>query len=202
MAPVPWPKRWYDVALVVALVLVATVGLVSFVLYETSPPTLTQGPGRGHFVMHYESLSTCPLGDNYTADGCTTGDYTYSIEVLSNVDFGQVGFQVNTSTGGTYVATGGSPGFSFESFFPTMPAEWRATDGRMAMIGPWETWTYSRGTHIDGEYYGGASATTPLTNFTNFIVDMGTENPHAMGYTLVALGRAGYSGYSAPLALP
>jgi hypothetical protein len=202
MPVVPTSHRWYDAVLVVALVVVAILGLLSFVLYETPPPTLSQGSGRGHFVMYYEGLATCPLGDNFTTDGCTGGDYTYSVEVLSNINFGQVSFQVNTSTGGTYVATGGSPGFSFETLFGTIPAEWRATDGRMAMIGPWETWTYSRGIYLDGAYYGGATATTPLTNFTNFLIDMGAENPHGMGYSLVALGQAGYSGYSAPLALP
>jgi len=43
---------------------------------------------------------------------------------------------------------------------------------------------------------------TPWSSIYTIVIDMGTGNPSGLGLTFVAIGTAGYSGTTSPVALP
>ena len=124
------------------------------------------------------------------AEGCSGGDFDYAVRIeSSSIEFGQVVFQVSTSNGSVYVATGGEPGFSVLNGSGGVLAHWLAPEGKMSMNGGWS-------------YSPGVTGSTPLLNFDTIEVDMGATNPEDQGYTLTGVGTGEISGSTAAINLP
>jgi len=181
--------RWYAVALVAGLISVASVGVFSFVLYETPPPPPPSCACGVPFTVGNAILSSCPSGATFAAQGCVTGDFVYTLNFESSTKtFGEVQLRIRDANGSPYMATGGDSGFSIINLTGKISAQWSWTGGNMTM-------------ESGSSYLDGTNASTPLTNLYTLEVDMGVVNPLGKGYSITAIldgGMAGTSSTSLP----
>ncbi len=141
-------------------------------------------------------LSTCPTNDTYALDGCTAGDYAYTVTVdSSSVNFTSLLFEVKTADG-AIVQLAVDGGFSIVAVNGLVAAQSDpSTD--LAMSSVFATFGAS-GTC-------GASPcgpSTALTALDTIVIDMGTADPAGLGDQFVVLGTGLYSGTASPIALP
>jgi hypothetical protein len=173
----------------------ATTGVISSVAYQASFPCAGSGSGPTEiplgtaFAAGNPVRSVCPTGDTYALEGCTAGDYTYTLTVeTSTLNLSSVLFEVTTSNGGVYsISTEG--GFSIVNISGLVVAQ-SSPSTELAMLAPWST------------YNPPASSGTPLTSLDTIEIDMGTANPAGDDLYFIAAGTGNYSGTTAPLALP
>ncbi|MGD0588725.1 MAG: hypothetical protein ABSA63_08060 [Thermoplasmata archaeon] len=156
--------------------------------FQTPPPSKI--PIGTALAVGNPVLSTCAIGSTFTVNGCTAGDYTYTLTVESStVELGDMVFEVETATGGLYSLA--SPGgFSVISITGSVDAEYPLGSlNFMDMSSPFL-------------FYGsGITNTTALTSIDTILIDMGNTDPAGIGLTFVVQGTNGYSG-SIALALP
>ncbi|HTS33158.1 MAG TPA: hypothetical protein VMI55_04375 [Thermoplasmata archaeon] len=173
----------------------ATTGVISSVAYQASFPCAGSGsqpteiPLGTAFAAGNPVGSLCPTGDTYALEGCTAGDYTYTLTVeASTLNLSSVLFEVTTSNGGVYsISTEG--GFSIVNVIGLVVAQ-SSPSTELEMLAPWST------------YNPPASSGTPLTSLDTIEIDMGTANPAGDNLYFIAAGTGNYSGTTAPLALP
>jgi hypothetical protein len=159
------------------------------------------------YITPYATLitHTIALGSATSAAQCTAlnapvaacqaaGDYYYTVPILySPVTFGSVLFEVLTTTGTTFQATGhGAFAVSLVTSVGTVSTSWvGASPYSMLMPGSGFS-TYAAGFH----------PTTPLTSAYEISIDMGTVNPAGVGNSFVVIGIGSYSGQTIPVPLP
>jgi hypothetical protein len=137
-------------------------------------------------------VSTCPAGDTASKNGCTAGDYVYTLSVeSSSVELADVLFEVVTSSAAidTLSAPGG---FTLLDVNGTLVAQSTWSD-TLAMVIPSDPWS---------TYGVGQSSSTPLTTLDSIVIDVGTADPIGTGLTFVVLGAGVYTGSTAPISLP
>jgi len=174
-------------AIILVLILTGTTPLFQS---TSGPPSGCGLCGAPPFSIGNAIAVTCPPQGSFIANGCSAGDYVYNVTIeSSSIQFGEVVFKVTSSSGAPYVATGGTPGFSILNESGKMSARWSATDGNMTMSGGW---SYSQGT----------TSSTQLNSLYALEVDMGTVNPHDLGYNFEAIGLGRFSGSTAIVGLP
>jgi hypothetical protein len=136
-------------------------------------------------------LETCPTGSTFVAQGCTSGDYAYTVVIeFSAVYFDNVRLAVVTSAGANY-SVSPSGGFSVLAVNASVAAQTSSAQmgGVLAMPTSWQS--YAAGTH----------PSTPLVTTYSIVIDVGTADPTGMGLILQVYGNQGYSGLIS-LALP
>jgi hypothetical protein len=148
----------------------ATTGVLMTTAYEAAQNctfTIPNGTGPGStpigsaFAAGNPVLSTCAAGSTFVANGCNAGDFTYTLTIeASAVTFGDVLFEVRTSTGDIYTPTGPG-GFSVEEITGTVDAEFPV--GSLSPLVMSTGFTY---------FGGGVSTSTPLTSFDTILIDM------------------------------
>lgn len=159
----------------------------AFSFYRMSQIPISEG-----FAIANPTLSTCPAGSTFATDGCTAGDYTYSIKIsLSYLWFSPTSFWVDTASGGLYTASGPG-GFSVLTSSGSVAAQAPvASETGMAMPHSWVT------------FGAGISPESTITTTDTILLDMGTTSPVGLGLTFEAMGPLGaFSGNTAPLTLP
>jgi hypothetical protein len=140
----------------------------------------------------------CSTGYTYAANGCTSGDFVYTLTVeSSSISFASVLFEVKTATGAIYTAASVG-GFSIMNISEIVAAQMTPASTTLAMTSAFGTYSSVAGA-CNGANCG---PSTPLTSVYTIVIDMGTANPTGQGYTFVAVGTAGYSGTTSPLLLP
>ncbi|MGA8541979.1 MAG: archaellin/type IV pilin N-terminal domain-containing protein [Thermoplasmata archaeon] len=192
--------------IIAVILLVAITVVLAAVLYLLLTG-LTHGPSStgigGAFSADRPSGSQCTKGgETFAANGCLTGDYEYTLTVeSSSITFANIEFQVKTS-GGTILSLGaGVGGFSILNSGGAVAAQGTGNgvtaNAVMAMNAPLAHFGASPTCN-------GAACTTstPFTSIYQIVIDMGTNNPAAQGYTFVGIGIGSYSGTTTPLALP
>ncbi len=181
-----------DTGLAVVIVAVAVVAfliVVSFVWVlsvettriSTFPPDVPLG---STFAVGNAIEGTCPTGSTFEANGCSAGDFQYTVTVENSVvTFGDVAFQVVTSTGSVLTVIGGL-GFTILNDSGVALAQFAVSGGHMSMGSP--SWTYSSGT----------ASSTPLREYDIIVIDMGTTNPVGLGFYFEANGVGRYTGWT------
>ena len=145
------------------------------------------------FAMGNPTLATCPSGDTFADNGCNAGDYTYSVTIeASAVEFGSVLLVVKTNTDSNFTVLPGPGGFSVINITGGVAAEINSTKMGNHL---WMTTTWA-------SFGTGVEPSSPLTPLYSFLVDVGQTDTLGLGLTLVAYGAGGYTGSTAPLALP
>lgn len=158
----------------------------------TSAPVALVGtctPIGSAFAAGNPNSGRCPTNDTYAADGCTAGDYTYTLTIESSaVTFANVLFEVRTPTGSVLNLT--SPGgFSVTSITGVVSAQTLALSS-LSMSATWAV------------YHASVAGSTPLTPLYVILIDVGTTGPTGNGDFFTVAGTNGYSGTTAPLSLP
>ena len=143
------------------------------------------------FAVGSPIFSTCAAGSTFAANGCTAGDFTYSLTIeASAVTFADVLFEVRTDVGSVYTIS--SPGgFSVVGITGTVEASYAV--GGSSQLVMMTGFTY---------FGSGVSPSTPLTSLDTILIDMGTVNPVGTGLSFTVLGTGSFSGTTEPLALP
>jgi hypothetical protein len=176
----------------------ATTGALTASAYEAAQNCthpLSVGPSStpigSAFAAGNPIISTCAAGSTFVANGCTAGDFTYTVMIeASAVTYGSVLFEVRTSTGNIYTLSDPG-GFSVVGITGTVEASYAV--GGSSLLVMMTGFTY---------FGSGVSPSTPLTNLDTIVIDMGTVNPVGTGLTFTVLGTGSYSGSTEPLALP
>lgn len=159
--------------------------------YEALAPSARPAPMETAFLVGNAATSKCPGSDTFAANGCTAGDYIYTLSVeASIVAFENALFEVETSEGAAYHHNG-SGGFTVVNLLGELLVQTPIPNGSWMEMN--STFTF---------YSMGVWPETPMTSFDVIILDMGTVDPAAMGLTLVAWGTDGFTGSSEPLSLP
>ena len=184
---------WISISAVV-VILVIVVGLFVVGVIHFSQTQGTPGPCNGcgapPFAIGAPLAGTCPTGDNFTDNGCSAGEYVYTLTIESSVILlDEILFHTSTDSGGSYIATGTS-GFSILSLQGVALAQFSGPSGLMSMTSGWST------------YSAGSSPSTPLLTTDSLLIDMGTVSPHDQGYLVYANGTGLFAGTTSPLELP
>jgi hypothetical protein len=173
----------------------ATTGVVTSVEYQASFPCAGGGspptriPIGTAFAAGNPVRSLCPTGDSYAREGCTAGDYTYTLTVeASTLNLSSVLFEVELSNGGVY-SVSGEGGFSVVNISGLVIAQ-SSPSTELEMLAPWST------------YNPPAASGTPLTSLDTIEIDVGTANPAGDNLYFIATGTGNYGGTTAPLPLP
>ena len=129
-----------------------------------------------------------------TPTGCAgAADYIYTLTVeSSSVTFGNVLFQVKTSTGGIFT-TAGAGGFSILNLTGVVAASYTRPVA-MVLSMPSSGFSIWGAAGTCGIVGTACSATSPLTNLYTLVIDMGTAIPTGQGITLTIVGASGYTG--------
>jgi len=129
---------------------------------------------------------SCPTGSGVPpgdSNGCTAGDWEYTVVVESStVTLDILELEVTEPGGGAFAATG-SASFTILNVTGGVIASYVVGPGSLTMTSTWQT------------YLAGDSGSTPLTSVDTVVVDMGQTGP-TTGQNLVLVGSASssYSG--------
>lgn len=159
----------------------------AFAFYRVS-----QIPIEEAFVVTNPVLSMCPSGSTFATNGCSAGDYTYSISITTSyLWFFPTGFWLDEASGSVYYATGDG-GFSVLTSSGSVAAQ-TAVAAQTPMAMP----------HSFTTFGSGVSGISTISTSDTILIDMGTLDPAGMGLTFEANGPSdAFTGNTPPLTLP
>jgi len=145
------------------------------------------------FAIGNPTLSVCPHGHTFVANGCNGGDYEYTVAIESStVVFGSIMLTVKNDTGAYYPVFPASGGFAITNVSGGVAAEINTSwmGGNLWMT---TNWIY---------YATGVYSSSPLTALDAIVIDVGPADPSGSGLTLLVDGDGNYSGTIGPIGLP
>ena len=193
--------------IIATILLVAITVVLAAVLYVLISGLTGGGVGSKPIGTAFNAgnpILASPSAGTLANAGCLggasgTGHYCYTLTVESStINFGQVQFEVKTSTGAIYTAVAAG-GFSVLNIAQAVVAQTVAGAGTGLAMSSTLAIT-AAGTAA------GITTASPLTNLYTIVIDLGLVtggvSPSGTGLTFVGLGTGGFSGTTSPVALP
>ena len=187
--------------IVATILLVAITVVLAAVLYALISGLTGGGVGSRPIGSAFDAgspmASKCTASYSYAANGCQGGDYVYNLTVeTTGPTFASVLFEVQTSAGTVYAATGVG-GFTILTISGKVAAQMTTASAMLAMTSSFGT--YGASPTCNGV---GCGPSTLFSSLYTVEIDMGTTNPVGLSYQFVAIGTGSYSGVTSPVALP
>jgi hypothetical protein len=187
--------------IIATILLVAIAVVLAAVLYALVAGLTGGGVGPkpigSTFAVGGPTYSKCPATYTYATNGCLAGDYFYNLTVeTAGPTFASVLFEVQTSAGTVYAATGVG-GFTILTISGKVAAQMTTASAMLAMTSSFGT--YGASPTCNGV---GCGPSTLFSSLYTVEIDMGTTNPVGLSYQFVAIGTGSYSGVTSPVALP